>query len=82
VRQLGLAADYLYAVEVVTVDAEGRARPVVATREESDPHRELWWAHTPHPARARLKSLVTHIVFGVGLYVCALGVSYLLRAHA
>jgi aclacinomycin oxidase len=45
-RQLGLAADYLYAVEVVTVDAEGRAKLVVATREESDPNRELWWAHT------------------------------------
>ncbi|HYU34342.1 MAG TPA: FAD-binding oxidoreductase [Thermoanaerobaculia bacterium] len=45
-RQLGLAADYLYAVEVVTVDADGRARCVVATRETSDPHRDLWWAHT------------------------------------
>jgi len=45
-RQLGLAADYLYAVEVVTVDADGRAGSVVATRETSDPHRELWWAHT------------------------------------
>jgi aclacinomycin oxidase len=45
-RQLGLAADYLYAVEVVTVDEGGRASAVVATRETSDPHRELWWAHT------------------------------------
>jgi hypothetical protein len=45
-RQLGLAADYLYAVEVVTVDADGRASSVVATREESDPNRDLWWAHT------------------------------------
>ena len=45
-RQLGLAADYLYAVEVVTVDERGRAGTVVATREASDPHRELWWAHT------------------------------------
>ncbi|HEU4630634.1 MAG TPA: FAD-binding oxidoreductase [Gemmatimonadaceae bacterium] len=45
-RQLGLAADYLYAVEVVTVDAHGRAGAVVATREASDPNRELWWAHT------------------------------------
>jgi FAD/FMN-containing dehydrogenase len=45
-RQLGLAADYLYAVEVVTVDAHGRASSVVATREASDPQRELWWAHT------------------------------------
>jgi FAD/FMN-containing dehydrogenase len=45
-RQLGLAADYLYAVEVVTVDEGGRAGSVVATREESDPNRDLWWAHT------------------------------------
>jgi FAD/FMN-containing dehydrogenase len=45
-RQLGLAADYLYAVEVVTVDDGGQASSVVATRETSDPHRELWWAHT------------------------------------
>ena len=45
-RQLGLAADYLYAVEVVVVDARGRAGAVVATREDADPNRELWWAHT------------------------------------
>jgi len=45
-RQLGLAADYLYAVEVVTVDESGRASSVVATREQSDPHHDLWWAHT------------------------------------
>jgi hypothetical protein len=45
-RQLGLAADYLYAVEVVTVDAGGKASSVVATRETSDPHRDLWWALT------------------------------------
>src|SRR6476661_4915933 len=32
-RQLGLAADYLYAVEVVTVDAAGKTGSVVATRE-------------------------------------------------
>ena len=44
-RQLGLAADYLYAVELVTVDQGGRASSVVATREPSDPHRDLWWAH-------------------------------------
>ncbi len=37
---------------------------------------------TPNPTQARLKSLVTHTVFGVGLYVCALGVSYVLRGHA
>ena len=34
---------------------------------------------TPKPALGRLKSLATHTVFGVGLYVCALAVSYLLR---
>ena len=45
-RQLGLAADYLYAVELVTVDEHGRASSIVATRETADPHRELWWAHT------------------------------------
>jgi hypothetical protein len=45
-RQLGLAADHLYGVEVVTVDETGRARAVVATREASDPNRDLWWAHT------------------------------------
>lgn len=45
-RLLGLAADYLYGVELVTVDADGRAQRVVATREPSDPNHELWWAHT------------------------------------
>ena len=45
-RQLGLAADYLHAVEVVTVDEAGRARAVVASREPTDPNRELWWGHT------------------------------------
>jgi len=40
-RELGLAADYLHAVEVVTVNAEGRASSVVATREASDPNRDL-----------------------------------------
>ena len=45
-RQLGLAADYLYAVEVVTVDASGEVSTVVATRDPSDPNHDLWWAHT------------------------------------
>ena len=45
-RQLGLAADYLDAVEVVTVDAAGRASATVATRSPTDPHHDLWWAHT------------------------------------
>jgi hypothetical protein len=35
-------------------------------------------SRTPNPTRARLKSLVTHTVFGIGLYVSALGVSSLL----
>src|SRR5438105_2220584 len=39
-RELGLAADYLSAVEVVTVDKGGRASNVVATRETYDPTRE------------------------------------------
>lgn len=34
-------------------------------------------SRTPNPTQARLKSLVTHTVFGFGLYVCALGVSYM-----
>jgi hypothetical protein len=45
-RQLGLAADYLHAVEVVTVDQSGEATSVVATRNPSDPNHDLWWAHT------------------------------------
>lgn len=39
-------------------------------------------SRTPKPSQARLKSLVTHTVFGVGLYVCALAVRYVLRVHA
>ena len=45
-RSHGLIVDHLYGIEVVTVDASGRARAVVATREPDDPNRELWWAHT------------------------------------
>ncbi|MEV1156046.1 FAD-binding protein [Micromonospora chokoriensis] len=45
-RRHGCAVDHLYAVEVVVVDRSGTARAVVATREPTDPHRELWWAHT------------------------------------
>lgn len=45
-RQHGLAVDHLFAVEVVVVDETGAARSVVASRADSDPHRELWWAHT------------------------------------
>jgi hypothetical protein len=39
-------------------------------------------SRTPAPATARLKSLVTHTVFGLGLYVCALLVSYVWRVYA
>ena len=39
-------------------------------------------SRAPNPTQARLKSLVTHIVFGLGLYVCALGASYVLRVRA
>ncbi|GAB1511079.1 FAD-binding oxidoreductase [Actinophytocola sp. KF-1] len=42
----GFAVDHLHAVEVVVVDAAGQPRKVVATRSESDPNRDLWWAHT------------------------------------
>ena len=36
---------------------------------------------TPRPAQARLKSLVTHTIFGLGLYVCALGVLSIVRTR-
>jgi mannitol-specific phosphotransferase system IIBC component len=39
-------------------------------------------SRTPKPVQARLKSLVTHTVFGIGLYLGALGVSHLLPIHA
>lgn len=45
-REYGLAADYLYAIEIVTVNSSGKAIVVTATRESTDPNRELWWAHT------------------------------------
>ncbi|MFI9389012.1 FAD-binding protein [Kutzneria sp. NPDC052558] len=45
-RLHGLIVDHLYAVEVVVVDATGKACAVVATRETSDPNRDLWWGHT------------------------------------
>jgi hypothetical protein len=34
-------------------------------------------SRTPNPAQARLRSLMAHTAFGVGLYVCAVGMSYL-----
>ncbi|MGW2376340.1 FAD-binding oxidoreductase [Kitasatospora sp. NPDC001683] len=45
-RKHGLIVDHLWGVEVVVVDAYGRASKVVATREANDPNRSLWWAHT------------------------------------
>lgn len=45
-RAYGLVVDYLYAVEVVVVDKAGTVRTIVATREKTDPNRDLWWAHT------------------------------------
>ena len=36
-------------------------------------------AKTPRPQQARLKSLATHTVFGVGLYLSALAVDHLLQ---
>lgn len=39
-------------------------------------------AKTPKPAQARLKSLMTHSVFGFGLYAFAVGLSHVLRIHA
>jgi len=43
-REHGLTVDHLYGAELVVVDESGTARRVVATREPSDPNRELWWA--------------------------------------
>jgi aclacinomycin oxidase len=45
-REYGLAADYLYGIELVAVNASGKVHSVIATREANDPNRELWWAHT------------------------------------
>ncbi|MFD5556459.1 FAD-binding oxidoreductase [Streptomyces sp. NPDC127068] len=45
-RLMGLSVDHLYAIEVVVVDGNGEVSTVVATREEDDPNRDLWWAHT------------------------------------
>lgn len=43
-RKYGSVVDHLYGVEIVVVDAHGRARSVVATRDNA--HSDLWWAHT------------------------------------
>ena len=39
-------------------------------------------SRTPNPTQARLRSLMAHTAFGVGLYVSAVGVSYVLPVHA
>jgi hypothetical protein len=36
----------------------------------------------PNPTQARLRSLMAHTSFGVGLYICALGVSSVLQRHS
>jgi hypothetical protein len=38
-------------------------------------------SRTPKPTQARLKSLMTHTVFGIGMFVSALAVSSMLRVH-
>ncbi|MEV6964592.1 FAD-binding protein [Hamadaea sp. NPDC051192] len=45
-RSLGLTVDHLYGVEVVVVGADRSVRAVVATRDDTGPLRDLWWAHT------------------------------------
>ncbi|KAF0192325.1 MAG: hypothetical protein FD165_950 [Gammaproteobacteria bacterium] len=38
-------------------------------------------AKTPNPAQARLRSLMSHTAYGVGLYVSAYPLGYVVRAH-
>jgi aclacinomycin oxidase len=45
-RRYGSVVDYLHAVEVVVVGADGKAKVVVATRDPDDLNHDLWWAHT------------------------------------
>jgi FAD/FMN-containing dehydrogenase len=45
-RLHGSSVDHLLGVEVVVVDASGKAKLVTATRQSADPNRDLWWAHT------------------------------------
>jgi hypothetical protein len=37
---------------------------------------------TPNPTQARLRSLMNHAVFGLGLYISALAISFVFKAHA
>ncbi|CAH0289930.1 BBE domain-containing protein [Rhodococcoides fascians] len=43
-RAFGSVVDHIYGVEVVVVDADGRASSVLATRDGRNS--DLWWAHT------------------------------------
>lgn len=37
---------------------------------------------TPNPIQARLRSLMNHAVFGFGLYISALAISFMFKAYA
>jgi hypothetical protein len=39
-------------------------------------------SRAPNPTQARLRSLMSHAVFGVGLYISALAMSSIVGAHA
>ena len=39
-------------------------------------------SRAPRPTQARLRSLMAHTAFGLGLYLSAIGVSWVLRDHA
>lgn len=39
-------------------------------------------SQTPNPAQVRLRSLMNHAVFGLGLYISALAAAALFKAHA
>ena len=45
-RQHGLIVDHLSGVEMVVVDARGKARLVLATRDPADQNHDLWWSQT------------------------------------
>ena len=38
-------------------------------------------SRAPSPTRARLKSVMTHAIFGAGLYLCAVGLGWLTRSR-
>jgi len=38
-------------------------------------------SRTPNPSQVRLRSLMAHALFGFGLYIAAVGVSYALHIH-